>query len=356
MPYAYKELKRKRTLARKQIINATTNLLHGDPLSPSRNGQIYSPDDHGENWETASEESEEPQGQEDTGDTKTPTEFKGLNPNDLDLPTATAEAASATPKLNYYILTPIARNLEWRLDSKGEPVRKSLPIKSMAIMGFMQTRGPEPTEPCSGCRDGKGPWRRCVTGERDKSMGRWKCANCRFSRRHCDLGPNTGDKQSGNSGSKPYKRPRLSCEQPEIPARKLTITTLRYRPGQSEDSARLPLFQQPARLPHSPASRERSKSLETIGKDAAGKLNIRLQPAKPDRHRIGTNNANVGRNLTSRHDGKVLKFPMGKDALFNLPILLQAERDLKAHVERVERRITQLKENEKASWDRLQVC
>lgn len=56
--------------------------------------------------------------------------------------------------------------------------------------------------------------------------------------------------------------------------------------------------------------------------------------------------AKVSPRAPSRHDGKVIPFPLDPKSINDLPLLRQASRDLATHLAVVEKRIRQLEEEE----------
>lgn len=67
---------------------------------------------------------------------------------------------------------------------------------------------------------------------------------------------------------------------------------------------------------------------------------------------------NVSPRAPSRHDGKVIPFPLNPKTINDLPLLKQAARDLAAHLAVVEKRVRQLEEENKKKkagnpWDLL---
>lgn len=69
--------------------------------------------------------------------------------------------------------------------------------------------------------------------------------------------------------------------------------------------------------------------------------------------------ANISPRAPSRHDGKVIPFPLDPKTINELPLLKQAARDLAAHLAVVEKRVRQLEEVENKKkkagnpWDLL---
>ncbi|KAL4903222.1 hypothetical protein BDW74DRAFT_180086 [Aspergillus multicolor] len=263
----------------KAIWNANSKYKYSNPGK-------FKQEDGGDGPDEEDDEGEHPE-QDSALDLDGLNEFKGLNPNDLDLPLATADAANRITKLNYYILAPIARKLKWRLDSDGSRVG--------------------------------------------------------FKRGGCSSGDN------GNA----RKRQRLQ-PQTEVsgsPATKSHIITLRYRPARPANSAPPSAGHQAPGFPDSSVTRETPSAMETYAQNACQTSDIHLKPPSHVNTRVGTEKFSVGKNAVSRHDGKVLKFPLSKEALFNLSMLRQARREMMAHLQKVERRIAQLEKNQKAGWD-----
>jgi hypothetical protein len=89
------------------------------------------------------------------------------------------------PAVNYYKELPVVRKLDWRVDDRGQPMRRELSNTRTLVAGYVQTRGQIAETPCTFCAQGKGVWRQCVVGsdaQEEKPMTQ-ACANCRFSQR-----------------------------------------------------------------------------------------------------------------------------------------------------------------------------
>lgn len=63
--------------------------------------------------------------------------------------------------------------------------------------------------------------------------------------------------------------------------------------------------------------------------------------------------------MTSRHDGKIIAFPLGEETFYDLAVLREAANDMSSHLKVVRKRIQELELEERQKdektnpWDRV---
>ncbi|OJI99337.1 hypothetical protein ASPVEDRAFT_80948 [Aspergillus versicolor CBS 583.65] len=248
-------------------------------------------------------------------------EFVGITLDDLPI----APLGTSNPIMMYYLDFPVKRKLDWSTDENGNPKRRNLKDAGSLIAGFVQTRGELAETPCNWCSQGKGVWERCVIGSdvQDGKPMSEACANCRFSRRpDCTFRTSYDREESletdsvADYGAQAYQSPFLTP--PSRNQRRAPFLDLRL---------------QSRRVVELPDDNTLNTALETETKTSL--------------------------RAPSRHDGKVIPFPLDPKSINDLPLLKQASRDLAAHLAVVDKRIRQLEEEEKKRkkagnpWDLL---
>ncbi|RDW79214.1 DUF3716 domain-containing protein [Aspergillus mulundensis] len=291
--------------------------------------------------------------------------IQGLDPQDHGLPIATGEMARRNPALARLMAAPYRRKLDWRDGLLGNPVPRALPTTSHVYSAYMQTRHPEATAPCIHCVSGNGPWKTCVVAELDSKTSMFRCVNCRYSRYggFCGLSafnqvPDEVERllsMRNMANSKNWLADKRVTDVGQLPKTPGSPSRPEPTPTPCAPPPEWvpPLFMSPARhyaqRPSLP-----SPSLPFRGARCA-------QPIEnAERKRIGApglaNTATAAAAQTkpteacrapSLADGNVLPFPLGQDAIRNLPLLTRAQADLENHLAIIEERIRDLQEQER---------
>ncbi|RDW79223.1 DUF3716 domain-containing protein [Aspergillus mulundensis] len=245
-------------------------------------------------------------------------QFAGIGSDDL--PYAPDETTNSA--LLHYVELPVHRKLEWRLDDYGKPKRRDLFCIKSLVAAFAQTRGDLAKVPCTACEEGKGPWKTCVAGSdmRDGDLIK-TCANCRFSGRPgCTL-KESEDNASVEVSELPSTPPRdTQGYEPQSPSLTPQAASIRL------DTSASPLL--------FPRASEIESGSSTDNTDSTViKIEAENPPVAP-------------RRVPSRHDGKLIPFPLDPSMFNDLSLLKVASADLAAHFSLVERRVNQLEEEE----------
>ncbi|KAL4903218.1 hypothetical protein BDW74DRAFT_180085 [Aspergillus multicolor] len=291
------------------------------------------------------------------------TQLTGLDSDDLPY----APSNTTHPAILHYLDLPVQRKLDWRLDYYGMPKRRDLAYIKSLVSAFAQTRGDIAEAPCTACQQGKGPWTMCVArSDMVDGVSARSCANCRFSARPgCSLStyltyvpfllplmqdPVTSDDNDSVRASVISETPR------DIQTYKAQTPYL--TPPGTEKFSVMPSTPPRDAQTYEPETPSLTPPVTEIRKETSTRLRLFLRPSDSE---IGNATANTdsmiiksemenspapAQRVSSRHEGKVIPFPLDPSIFNDLALLKVAAVDLAAHFALVERRINQLEEEE----------
>ncbi|PLB40562.1 DUF3716 domain-containing protein [Aspergillus candidus] len=260
---------------------------------------------------------------------------------------------------------PVVRNLDWRVDTAGNPIRRGLKDAIGFVAAFGHTRGQEAWERCAFCKTGKGPWASCIVISdpvNPDAKYNGYCSNFPVA-------------TSDDEDEFPNIRQPDDDNDPTYELTTAVASSLLYN-NESDDD--LPLLRglgtdtvqnstlSSGKCPkaagtleknkrasskfHVPPQREILPKPRVIKQELQGgcfegtRGNVSTVPTSqsPAITRLPLNIKKPSSSVALPRREVAVPFPLGADAFDNLELLKHAEKDMLGHIEKIRKRITML--------------